>query len=200
MPGPPEFQQRIESTELFIRQIESAGDPNVRTAARELVQLVMELHGTGLERMIEILRSSGESGHSILDRLGREDMVSSLLVLYGLHPLGVEERVNQAVEKANRQMRSRSATVELIGMENGAVHLNLKANGHGPALREVVEAAIFQAAPDIAALVIDGVEEKQGFVPIELLLDDFPARQPAVNGRWSGSRGKVRPLAMRTGQ
>jgi hypothetical protein len=186
MPGTAEFQQRLESVEQVIRQIEASGDPNVRTAARELVQLVMELHGSGLERILEILRSSGDPGQSMLDRLGLDDMVSSLLVLYGLHPLGLEERVNRAIEKANRQMRSRSGSVELIGTADGAVHLNLKANGHGPALKEVVEAAIYQAAPDIASLVIDGAEEKQGFVPIEMLLG-APGAQPAMNGRSPGT-------------
>jgi hypothetical protein len=170
MTGTAEFQQRLESIEVVIRQIEAAGDPNVRTAARELVQLVMELHGAGLERILEILRSKGESGESTLDSLGRDDMVSSLLVLYGLHPVGIEERVHQAIEKANRQMRSREGTVELLGMEDGAVRLHLKANGHGPVLKEIVEAAIWQAAPDIASLTIDGAEEKQGFVPLEMLL------------------------------
>jgi hypothetical protein len=91
-------------------------------------------------------------------------------VLYGLHPLTLAERINQALEKANRQMRSRSATVELIGLDDGAVRLHLKANGHGPALKEVVEAAIYQAAPDITSLTIDGAEEKQGFVPLEMLV------------------------------
>ncbi len=133
------------------------------------MQLVMELHGAGLERILEILRSAGDSGQSIVGSLGRDEMVSSLLVLYGLHPLSIEERLHQAIEKANRQMRSRNATVELLGMEDGAVRLNLKANGHGSALKDVVEAAIWQAAPDIASLVIDGAEEKQGFVPLEML-------------------------------
>lgn len=169
MTGTPEFQQRLESIESVIRQIEAAGDPNVRTAARELVQLVMELHGAGLERILEILRSNAEAGQSLLGSLGRDEMVSSLLVLYGLHPLSLDERVHQAIEKTNRQMRSRSATVELVRLEDGALRLNLKANGHGPALKEVVEAAIWQAAPDITSLVIDGAEEKQGFVPLEML-------------------------------
>lgn len=166
----PEFQQRLESIESVIKQIEATGDPNVRTAARELVQLVMELHGTGMERMLEILRANGEPGESILGSFGRDELISSILVLYGLHPLTLEQRVDQAIEKANRTMRSRNATVELAGIENGAVHLNLKANGNGPALKEVVEAAVYQAAPDIASLVIDGGEEKQAFVPLEMLL------------------------------
>jgi hypothetical protein len=66
-------------------------------------------------------------------------------------------------------MRSRNGTVEVAGIEDGAVRLNLKANGHGPALKEVVEAAIYQAAPDITSLVIDGAGEKEGFVPLEML-------------------------------
>lgn len=182
MPGTPEFQQRLESIETVIRQIEAAADPSVRTAARELVQLVMELHGTGLERILEILRAQGESGQSALDSFGRDDMVSSLLVLYGLHPLGIEQRIGQALEKVNRQMRSRNATVELVGMEDGAVRLHLKANGHGPALKEIVEAAIYQAAPDISSLAIDGAEEKQAFVPLEMLV---------MNGHASADSGKA---------
>jgi hypothetical protein len=106
----------------------------------------------------------------MLGSLGRDELVSSLLVLYGLHPLSLEERIHQSIEKANRQMRSRSATVELASLEDGALRLNLKANGHGPALKEVVEAAIWQAAPDITSLAIDGAEEKQGFVPLEVLV------------------------------
>ena len=170
MAGAPEFQQRLESIEQLIRQIEATGDPSVRTAARELVQVVMELHGAGLERILEILGTSGEPGQSILGSMGRDDMVASLLVLYGLHPLSFEERIEQAIEKANRQMRSRSGTVELVRIEDGGVHLNLRANGHGPALKEIVEAAVYQAAPDIASLVIDGAEEKAAFVPLEMLL------------------------------
>jgi hypothetical protein len=176
MNSTPEFQQRLESIEELIRQIEGAGDPNLRTAARELVQLVMELHHTGMERIVEVLRADGDAGESVLARLGRDDKVSSLLVLYGLHPIGMEERVHQAIEKANRQMRSRNGTVEVVGIEDGAVRLNLKANGHGPALKEVVEAAIYQAAPDITSLVIDGAEEKQGFVPLEMLLGEASAQ------------------------
>jgi hypothetical protein len=168
--GSAEFQQRLESIEVVIRQIEAAADPNVRTAARELVQLVMELHGAGLERILEVLRSNGEAGQSLLGSLERDDLVASLLVLYGLHPQSLEERVHQALEKANRKIRSRSATVELVAIEDGAVRLALKANGNGPALKEIVEGAVYQAAPDVTSLVVDGGEEKQAFVPLEMLL------------------------------
>ena len=33
----------------------------------------------------------------------------------------------------------------------------------------MVEEAVYQAAPDITSLIIEGAEEKQGFVPLEML-------------------------------
>lgn len=190
MPGTPEFQQRLESIEKLIRQIEAAADPNVRTAAREMVQLVMELHGSALERILEIVHSSRE-GQAILDSLGGDDMVSSILVLYGLHPLSVEERVEQAIEKANRQMRGGSS-VELAGIEDGVVRVRLHAKGNVQALKEQVEAAIYQAAPDIVSLHMEGADDKQGFVPLEMLLGVPPAR-PSVNGHAAENPGNIRP-------
>jgi hypothetical protein len=189
MSATPEFQKRLEVIEEVIGQIEAAADPNVRTAARELVQLVMELHGTGLERILEILRANHESGEAILGAMGRDDMVSSLLVLYGLHPLTLEARVAAAIEKANMQMRSRNGTVELVSIEDGAVRLNLKANGHGPALKEVVEAAVYQAAPDMTSLIVDGGEEKQAFIPVEMLFATPPKRPVQMNGHSPGNAG-----------
>jgi Fe-S cluster biogenesis protein NfuA len=82
--------------------------------------------------------------------------------------------VIQAVEKARLRMRSNEGEVELLSVQDGAVRLRLKANGRGcsstgQALKEVVENAIYQGAPDIGSLVIEGAEEKQGFVSLEML-------------------------------
>ena len=57
MPAQPEFQQRLESIEELLGKIEAAADPSLRTTVQELVQLVMDLHGAGLERMLELIRA-----------------------------------------------------------------------------------------------------------------------------------------------
>ena len=57
MPAQPEFQQRLESIERLLGEIEADADPNLRSAVQELVQLVMDLHGAGLERMLELIRA-----------------------------------------------------------------------------------------------------------------------------------------------
>ncbi len=123
MPGTPEFQRRLESNRIVNSADRSGWAIRISVLQRgRWCKLVMELHGAGLERILEILRANGQTGQSVLDSLGRDDLVSSLLVLYGLHPLGIEERVRQAIDKANRQMRSAEALRwRLIGMEDGAV-------------------------------------------------------------------------------
>jgi Fe-S cluster biogenesis protein NfuA len=81
--------------------------------------------------------------------------------------------VNAGVEKANSFLKSHSAEVELTRIVDGAVLLRLKTNGHGcgsnPAsLKEAVEELIYESAPDVAALAIEGVEP-QNFVPLGAL-------------------------------
>jgi Fe-S cluster biogenesis protein NfuA len=168
MPTNPEFQQRLQSIDQLLGQINSSADPSLRSAVRELVQVVMDLHGAGLERMLELIEPTD------VQKLGRDELVSSLLVLYGLHPLGIEERVTRALEKIRPRLRSHDGAVHLLGIHDGAVHLRIEANGHGcgsnsQALKEMVEGAVYQGAPDVVSLTIEGTDEKPGFVPLEVL-------------------------------
>ncbi len=170
-----EFQQRIQKIERLLGEIESSADPSLRSTVQELVQLVMDLHGAGLERMLELIRAAGEEGESVVSRLGRDELVASLLVLYGLHPVDLEERISQGLDKARTRLRSHEGEVELLSIQDGAVRLRLRANGHGcgstvQALKEIIENALYQAAPDLTALVIEAEEEKKhSFVPLEML-------------------------------
>jgi len=177
MAAQAEFQQRLKSIEQLTKEIESTADPSLRASVQELVRLVMDLHGAGLERMLEVIRAPGDGGEVLIHKLGRDELVASLLVLYGLHPLDLEARVIRAVDKARSKLRSHQGEVELLSIEDGAVRLRLQANGHGcgstaAALKEIVEDSVYQAAPDITSLVIEAVDEKEakdGFVPLEML-------------------------------
>lgn len=157
MTAQAEFQQRLKSIERLLGELEAAADPNLRNTAHELVQLVMDLHGAGLERMLELVRSTDEG---IVENLGRDELVASLLILYGLHPQDLETRVAQALEKARVRLRPHEGEVELLGIQDGVVRLRLHANGHGcgstpEALKEIVEAAVLNGAPDVASLLIE---------------------------------------------
>jgi Fe-S cluster biogenesis protein NfuA len=175
-----DFQKRLESIAGLVHKIEAVADPSLRSDVRELVESLMSLHGGGVERTLEIISAAGGAGEEIIDRLGRDEMVASLLVLYGLHPLDFETRVNHAVEKARTFLNSHSGELELVAIDGGAVRLRLKVKAHGcgsnsASLQEAVEEMIYESAPDVASLTIDGAEaQEQSFVPLTSLNASIP--------------------------
>jgi uncharacterized protein (DUF2267 family) len=160
------FEKRLETIEQLIKDIEATADPHVRTAARELVRVVMELHGAGIERMIQIVSAS--DGEATLDKMGRDELVSSLLVLYGLHPVPMEQRVQEALETVNRKMQARGAHVALLSLDASGAVAQLHAKGDVAALKEMVLAAVYQAAPDLPSFAVEGADA--AFVPLEKLM------------------------------
>ena len=107
--------------------------------------------------------------------------MASLLVLHGLHPLDLETRVTEALDKTRLRLRAQDASAELVSIQDGVVRLRLRTNGHGcgsaQALKEMVEEAVYQAAPDVTALIIEGADEKQAFVPLAMLQGNAPVHQ-----------------------
>jgi Fe-S cluster biogenesis protein NfuA len=106
--------------------------------------------------------------------MGGDPLVSSLLVLYGLHPLDLESRVAQAVEKVRPRVRKGGGELELLAVERDVVRLHLQVTGHAcgstaSTLKAMVEDALYEAVPDVDHLLIEGLEEpagSSGFVPL----------------------------------
>jgi Fe-S cluster biogenesis protein NfuA len=178
MPKQKETESHIESVDKMVRAIEEAKDPVLRANAKELVQALMTLHGQCLERMLEVVGQSGEPGKSIIDTFARDGVVKSVLLLYGLHPVDIKTRVLEALETARPSMRSHAATVSLVGIDDaGMVTLRMHGRSEGcgssaSALKQAVEQAIYEAAPDISGIVMEGFVEKTsttGFVPLASL-------------------------------
>ena len=57
-----ELQQRIQRIGGLVQEIESIADPSVRASTKQLVQLLMEFHGAGLDRALEITAKTGDPG------------------------------------------------------------------------------------------------------------------------------------------
>jgi Fe-S cluster biogenesis protein NfuA len=170
------FQNRVQRISSLVTELDSVVDPAARAAAKQLLQLVMELHGTGLERMLEVASQSGEQGSHLIEQFGRDPLVSSLLVLYGLHPEDLETRVTRAVERLRPTLRKQGAELELLGVDDRGVRVRVGTNGHScgsttQALKATVEGAIYEAAPDVGNLLVEGLEEKPAstFVSIDKL-------------------------------
>jgi Fe-S cluster biogenesis protein NfuA len=88
----------------------------------------------------------------------------------------METRIAKSVERLQAKLRREGSQVELLAIEDGAVSLRVTPPEHACAstsktLKASVEDAIYSAAPDIASLVIEGLEGKpaSGFVAVEAL-------------------------------
>lgn len=163
-----EFQERVARAERLVQQLESTGDPAWRSSAKELIQCVMELHGAGLERMLEIVAGSSEN---LVESLARDELVSSLLVLHDLHPDPIETRVMRALDKVRPVLREHGAGLEALVVTETLVHVKITGAG-SKELEAAVRAALFEGAPDAAEVVIEGGKVRAAgpnFVPLASL-------------------------------
>ena len=152
-----EFHVRTERIEQLVSDLQKADDSELRTTALELVQSVIELHGAALQRMLSGLRAT-DGGEQALSRVIEDDLVSSVLLLHELHPDDMETRVLRALEKVRPYLKSHGGDVELLSVEDGVVRLRLHGScGSCPSssvtLKNAVEEALFESAPDIVDLI-----------------------------------------------
>ena len=170
-----EFQQHAARIEELVSHVTAISDNDARTTALELMQSFMDLHGSGFARLVELLSEAGEPGRTALATLGRDPLLCGLLVLYGVHPVSVQDRVAEALERISPQLRKRSSGVELQGIDGDVVRLTLQGSGHGcgsspDALKSIVEQAVREVAPEIFEVAIELPRNAQsGFVPLNTL-------------------------------
>jgi len=169
-----EFQEQFARVEELIGKLEKATDPAARATAKELVQLLMEINGAGVARMLEIASQSGPPGLELVHRFGQDEVARNLLFLYGLHPVDLDQRVAEALDKVRPYLRSRDADVELTGLIDGAVTIRLTGKAQGctvSSLKTAIEEALFVEAPDLVSVLVETEPETAPsvFIPLDQL-------------------------------
>jgi Fe-S cluster biogenesis protein NfuA len=181
----PSIQKQLGRIEELIKALDSRPDSPASTQARELVQTLLELHGAGLDQMLEIIHDS-PGGQEMIDRLAENSLVSNLLVLHNLHPLDLETRVRCALDSVKPRLGLHGGDVELLGVTpDGVVKLRLEGNCHGcpssrVTLKTSIEEAIYSAAPDVIALEVEGAVDSTA-VPAGFVPKFAECPQPTVN-------------------
>lgn len=183
------FQARLGRLETLINDIQSQANPVLRAGVEELVQVLLELHSVGLERLLDIIWERGAIGESLIrEELPKDKLVSSLLLLHGLHPLSLADRVQKALDKVRPYLQSHGGNVEVINIVDGVVQLRLQGSCQScPAssltLKYAVEDAIYAAAPDVTAVVAVNTQERPSaasFIPLtDLMVAEAPAAEQA---------------------
>jgi len=188
-----DFREDLQKIGGLVQEIEEIADPALRASTKNLMQSIMDLHGAALEKALGIVAGAGEPGMNLITQLGHDPLVSSVLILYGLHPDDIQTRVVNAVDRMRPQLRKQGCEVEVLAVNDGAIRVRVETGSHscGSTAKTVqasLEDAIYDAAPDLSSLVIEGLEEKpaSGFVALDKLMAG--AARPAI-ARRSGTAG-----------
>ena len=155
-----ELKDNIRKIEGLVARLQSAPDPATRDAAVELVQHLMDFHAAAIDRMMEIASNAGDAGWDIIDNFAADDLVTHVLLLHGLHPLDLETRVGNALNKVRPYLESHGGNVELIEVAAGKVRLRMIGSCNGcPSsaltLKTAIEKAIYETAPDVNSIVCE---------------------------------------------
>lgn len=188
MTSAQKIAQKIgESIEGKLDALQAKADPRVFDQAVELLQLVSELYGAGLARVMEL---ADRHAPELIDHITADELLASLLVANGLHPDAITVRIARALDGVRPFLAGHGGDVELLEIDErvGAVRLRLLGSCDGcPSsaitLRTTVERAIVDAAPEIVIIDVEEPSEaadKSVTIPILLGTKPSVAFDPAT--------------------
>lgn len=133
-----------------------AADPAVARKAEEVVGLLVDLYGEALARVVELTGA---------EQLADEPLVASLLVLHGLHPDGIETRIERALDRIRPGFGGKKLDVVRLD-DDGALRLRLSSPLDGcpstiGTVQQTVEDAVTEWAPEVTSVFIEGL-----FIPL----------------------------------
>jgi Fe-S cluster biogenesis protein NfuA/nitrite reductase/ring-hydroxylating ferredoxin subunit len=184
-PGPEASDPRalVVRIERLLDEIEGLPDAGAREKALEVVEALLDLYGAGLGRIVTEVGARRDD--ELVAALLRDELVSHLLLLHGLHPLPVEKRVVAALEEVRPYLESHGGGVELLGIAGEQVRLRLFGSCSGcpsstMTLKLAIENAIQKAAPEIEEVVAE-----DGLLQIELAPAPASVTPAPVGGEWT---------------
>jgi Fe-S cluster biogenesis protein NfuA len=155
----PDLRAVGDRIERLLEQLRSSLDGRAWDGVEEVVGLVTELYGGGLARVLELARDEP----ALLERMADDELVASLLVLHGLHPLGLDDRIRQALDSVRPYLGSHGGDVEVVAVDGAEGVLRLRMVGScdgcpssAVTLELAVRRAIEEAAPEITRIDVEG--------------------------------------------
>jgi Fe-S cluster biogenesis protein NfuA/nitrite reductase/ring-hydroxylating ferredoxin subunit len=161
-PATEGVEQLVERVQDLQAHLEAAGESAPRELAEELVSSVVQMYGAGLERILAALFEAGPEGERIAASLSDDPLVATLLLIHDLHPVALEQRVQQALDSVRPYMESHGGNVELLSLERGIARIHLQGScsdcsASSVTLELAIKQALEEAAPDLEGLEVEGV-------------------------------------------
>lgn len=167
----------------------------VRERTEQLASELTELYGAALTRIVSI---AARSDPALIDRFAADDLVASMMLVHGLHPHGVERRIEDALDGVRPYLGSHGGDVtllEVVDGTGGAAGLTVRLRFTGSCkscpssavtLEFAVEDAVRAAAPEVATIEVVAAEQDSvpsGLIPADSLLSRVRTRDDAA-GAW----------------
>jgi Fe-S cluster biogenesis protein NfuA/nitrite reductase/ring-hydroxylating ferredoxin subunit len=155
-------EQLVGRVQDLQAQLDSSHDSATRELAEELVSAVVQMYGSGLERVLSTLLEAGPEGERLAASLPDDPLVATLLLIHDLHPVPLEQRVQQALDSVRPYMESHGGNVELLSLEHGVARIHLRGScsdcsASSVTLELAIKQALEEAAPDLEGLEVEGV-------------------------------------------
>lgn len=160
-PPPEALAERLMDLQAGLEEIP---DPVAREQASELVSVVLELYGEGLHRIFDAIEAHGEDAAELREELAADGVIGSLMLIHGLYPVSLDERVVEALDSVAPYLESHGGGVELLSVDDGIATIKLLGSCDGcPASSATLELAIKGAleehAPDLEGVIVEGSED-----------------------------------------
>jgi Fe-S cluster biogenesis protein NfuA/nitrite reductase/ring-hydroxylating ferredoxin subunit len=169
----------------IVAEIDALPNPAARALMQECMESVLGFYGSGLARILELVKRSGIGGQKAYDDLIHDGVVSGLLLIHGLHPHDLATRLREALDKVRPYMESHGGNVELLSLENDFARLRLQGScktcpSSAVTLELAVRHALEEACPDLAGFEVEGAAQvaRQSFERAEWIEVENAAQLP----------------------
>ena len=159
-----EFSREGKRIQEWVEKIQQLPDSAAREMLEECLGSVLSFYGHGLERILRLIDERGPEGDPVRRALLADPGVTGLLLIHGLHPIPLEQRLNTALEKVRPYMESHGGGVTLLRLEDDRAVLQLQ--GHCQTcpsstvtLELAVRSAIEEACPDLIDYEVLGIPQ-----------------------------------------
>jgi Fe-S cluster biogenesis protein NfuA/nitrite reductase/ring-hydroxylating ferredoxin subunit len=166
----------------------SAGSGTVvRERTEQLAAELTDLYGAALERMVSIV---AESAPELVGQFAADELVASLMLVHGLHPHGVERRIEDALDSVRPYLGSHGGDVTLLEVTDDVVRLQFAGSckscpSSAVTLEFAVEDAVRAAAPEITSIEVVAAEPESaaagssGLISVDSLMSRVHTKDSA---------------------
>jgi Fe-S cluster biogenesis protein NfuA/nitrite reductase/ring-hydroxylating ferredoxin subunit len=153
--GHSNVRQVGDRIEVLLGELRQEAPPQVGVKVEEVIGLLVELYGAGLERILEVVNEDADTAAPLLKRFTDDKFIESL----------VDTRIEAALDQARPYLGSHAGGVEYLGVDDdGVAHLKLEGSCHGcpsstVTVKLTLEQAIAEAAPEVMRVQVEGVAE-----------------------------------------